>query len=301
MAYDVPSRVREGAATSITDLDRYRETYARAADDPNGFWLNVTKERIRWRTEPTTGLTGSFHEIKDGPLSWFSDGTLNVTESCLDRHLEARGDHVAILWEGDQPGEQRTLTYAELHREVCKTTNALRELGLKRGERAIIYMGMVPEAAIAMLACARIGAIHSVVFGGFSAEALREPRPGLRRGDRDHPGLRASRARARSRSRRPPTRPVQGESESEARARLQAHRRRACPWDRGRAMCGGTKRSESASATFTTRRSFEAEHPLFILYTSGSTGRPKGVVHTCGGYLTYASYTHATVFDRARA
>ncbi|MCA9606935.1 MAG: AMP-binding protein, partial [Myxococcales bacterium] len=155
--YDVPARVREGAATPITDLDRYRDAWARAERDPNGFWLDVTKARIAWRKEPTRGLDGDFDAIMDGPISWFSDGELNVTESCLDRHLETRGDKIAILWEGDEPGDTRTFTYRELHAEVCKAANALRDLGLKSGERAIIYMGMVPEAAIAMLACARIG------------------------------------------------------------------------------------------------------------------------------------------------
>ena len=169
MKYDVPARVRENAATPIRDLDRYRETAAHAVADPDGFWLGVTQERVAWGKAPTVGLRGSYDDIKDGPLSWFADGELNVTVSCLDRHLESRGDKVAILWEGDEPGDVRTLTYRELHAEVCKAANALTALGLKNGERAIIYMGMVPEAAIAMLACARIGAIHSVVFGGFSA------------------------------------------------------------------------------------------------------------------------------------
>ena len=174
MKYDVPARVREGANTPISNLDRYREHYANAVNDPDGFWLSQTRERIAWDEEPTEGLHGSFHEIKDGPLSWFSDGKLNVTVSCIDRHLEARGDKIAILWEGDEPGDTREITYRELHEEVCKAANALANLGVKKGERVIIYMGMVPEAAIAMLACARIGAIHSVVFGGFSAEALRD-------------------------------------------------------------------------------------------------------------------------------
>ncbi len=187
MAYEVPARVRENAATPITDLDRYREHWARAERDPDSFWLDVTKERIAWRKEPTVGLEGSFHEIAEGPLSWFGDGELNVTESCLDRHLETRGDKVAILWEGDEPGDVKKITYRELHAEVCKAANALKELGLEKGERAIIYMGMVPEAAVAMLACARIGAIHSVVFGGF------RPDPRLRGGGGDHPGLGAPR------------------------------------------------------------------------------------------------------------
>ncbi len=291
--YSVPARVREGAATDLTDLDRYRDAWARAERDPSGFWLDVTRERIAWRTPPTRGLEGDFDAIMEGPISWFSDGELNVTASCVDRHLATRGDKTAILWEGDEPGDTRTLTYRELHAEVCRLANALTELGLKRGERAIIYMGMVPEAAIAMLACARLGAIHSVVFGGFSAEALRDRIRdcgaelvitqdwGLRGGKKIPLKQVADEA-------------VTGEAGVK---RVLVYRRTgdAVGWNEDRDVwwhdvVPGARATHEAHA-------FEAEHPLFILYTSGSTGRPKGVVHTAGGYLTYASYTHATVFD----
>ncbi len=293
MAHEVPARVRENAATPITDLDRYRDHWARAERDPDGFWLDVTRERVAWRKEPTRGLVGGFADLLDGPLSWFSDGELNVTESCLDRHLEARGDKVAILFEGDEPGDVRRLTYRELHAEVCKTANALTSLGLKAGERVIIYMGMVPEAAIAMLACARVGAIHSVVFGGFSAEALRDrirdcgaelviTQDWGKRGGRDIP-LKSVVDQA-----------LEGESGVR---HVLVYRRtdRETSWDGTRDVwwhdAVGAASAEHDAVVV------EAEHPLFILYTSGSTGRPKGVVHTCGGYLTYTSYTHATVFD----
>ncbi|HHH30198.1 MAG TPA: acetate--CoA ligase, partial [Polyangiaceae bacterium] len=293
MAYEVPARVRENAATPITDLDRYRDHYARAERDPDGFWLEVTKARVAWRKEPTLGLSGSFHEIQDGPLAWFSDGTLNVTESCLDRHLESRGDKVAILWEGDEPGDVRRITYRELHEQVCKTANALAELGLKKGERAIIYMGMVPEAAIAMLACARLGAIHSVVFGGFSAEALRDrirdcgaeiviTQDWGKRGGRNIPLKRVT------------DEAVTGEPHVK---KVLVYKRtdEPTPWDDSRDVWW----HDAVGAASSTHEAVvvEAEHPLFILYTSGSTGRPKGIVHTSGGYLTYTSYTHATVFD----
>jgi Acyl-coenzyme A synthetases/AMP-(fatty) acid ligases len=172
--YAVPDRVSADSPNPIASMDAWREAWLAARADPDGFWLAQARQRVTWRTPPTRGLDGSFHDIADGPLSWFGDGRLNLTESCLDRHLATRGDKVAIIWEGDEPGTGRTLTYAQLHAEVCRAANALTALGVKAGERVIIYMGMVPEAAVAMLACARIGAVHSVVFGGFSAEALRD-------------------------------------------------------------------------------------------------------------------------------
>jgi acetyl-CoA synthetase len=293
MAYEVPARVRENAATPITDLDRYREHWARAERDPDSFWLGITKEWIHWRKEPTVGLEGSFHEIADGPLSWFGDGELNVTESCLDRHLESQGDEVAILWEGDEPGDVKKITYRELHAEVCKAANALKELGLEKGERAIIYMGMVPEAAVAMLACARLGAIHSVVFGGFSAEALRDR---IRDCEAEVVitqdwGLRGGK--------KIPLKNVADEAcQGEGRVKKMLVVKRTgddVGWTEGRDVWWHDA-VDSASAEHDAEI-VGAEHPLFVLYTSGSTGRPKGVVHTCGGYLTYTAYTHATVFD----
>src|SRR5687767_2403280 len=142
----------------ITSLDEYRDEYERARRDPDAFWLGVTRERIAWQRPPTRGLRGDFSTIAESPLRWFADGALNASASCLDRHLAARGDQAAIVWEGDEPTEVRRLTYRELHREVCRAANALTRLGVERGDRVVIYMGMVPEAAIAMLACARLGA-----------------------------------------------------------------------------------------------------------------------------------------------
>ena len=172
--YPVPARVTDGSPNGLTTLDAYRRVHRHSTDDPDGFWLDVATERLAWETEPTQGLDGSYHSITDGPLTWFADGTLNVTVSCVDRHAAATPDRIAILWEGDEPGDVRRISYRQLSDAVNQTANALRALGLQKGERAILYMGMVPEAAIAMLACARIGAVHSVVFGGFSAEALRD-------------------------------------------------------------------------------------------------------------------------------
>ncbi|MFT4703860.1 MAG: acetyl-CoA synthetase [Bradymonadia bacterium] len=291
--WPVPARVTEGASTPVSSLDRYRETWLQAAADPDGFWLEETKNSIAWRTEPTRGLDGGYRSVVDGSFSWFSDGTLNITESCIDRHAEAQPDRVAILWEGDEPGDVRHITYAELRDEVGRTANALRTMGVQKGERVIIYMGMVPEAAVAMLACARLGAVHSVVFGGFSAEALRDrvrdcnaevvitQDEGLR-GGRKIP-LKATVDEA-----------LEGEHGVRHVLVLQ---RTSAPvsmtpprdvwWHDAIA-----KESPECEAVVCA-----AEDPLFVLYTSGSTGQPKGLVHTCGGYITYTAYTHRTVFD----
>lgn len=292
MKYEVPQRVREGAATEIVDLASYREVYAQSVNDPNAFWLAQARQRVRWQTPPTQGLEGSFQEIKDGPLSWFGDGRLNVTHSCLDQHLEARADKLAIVWEGDEPQDVRTLTYRELHEQVCKASNALRELGLKRGERAIIYMGMVPEAAIAMLACARLGAIHSVVFGGFSAEALRDR---VRDCDAEviitqDEGMRGGRTV-------PLKATVDEACEGTSVKKVLVYRRTGAQveWKTPRDVWW--HEAVERASSLHEAEIVGAEHPLFVLYTSGSTGRPKGVVHTCGGYLTYTAYTHATAFD----
>lgn len=291
MLYKVPDRVRENASTDISNIDRYREIYATAVDDPDGFWLARSRERILWRKEPKIGLLGDFHSVGDHQLSWFGDGRLNITESCLDRHLETQPDKTAILWEGDEPGDQRRLSYAELHREVCKAANALLELGVHKGDRVIIYMGMVPETAIAMLACARIGAIHSVVFGGFSAEALRDRIRdcGAELIITQDEGLRGGK-------KIPLKATVNKACEGSGNVRkVLVYRRTGADiaWHSGRDIWW----HDALKNDVHEAEEVDAEHPLFILYTSGSTGRPKGLVHSCGGYITYASYTHGTVFD----
>ncbi|PKN58624.1 MAG: acetate--CoA ligase [Deltaproteobacteria bacterium HGW-Deltaproteobacteria-14] len=291
--YPVPPRVSTRSDSSIRDMAQYREAYARSINDPEGFWLDVTKRRLRWMKEPTRGLDGSYHTIDEGPFSWFADGVLNVTESCLDRHVETRPSKTAIIWEGDEPGDVRKLSYRELYRQVCKTANALKAMGLKKGERVIIYMGMVPEATIAMLACARLGAIHSVVFGGFSAEAVRDrvrdcgaelviTQDEGRRGGKAIP-LKAAVDKA-----------LEGEQHIK---HVLVYRRTGeeIGWVEGRDVWWHDAVGEAEEVCPATPTS--AEDPLFILYTSGSTGRPKGVVHTCGGYLTYTAYTHEIVFD----
>ncbi|MCA9541176.1 MAG: AMP-binding protein, partial [Myxococcales bacterium] len=291
--YPVPARVREGTTQPIDSMDAWRRETERCANDPDGFWLAQTKALVRWREAPTVGLDGDFHSVKDGPLAWFADGTLNVTETCLDQHLAERGEKTAIIWEGDEPTDVRRLTYAELHAAVGRAANALKYLGVQKGDRVIIYMGMVPEAAIAMLACARLGAIHSVVFGGFSAEALRDrvrdcgaevviTQDEGRRGGRPIP-LKATTDAA-----------LEGEHGVR---KVLVYRRTgaAVGWTEGRDVWWHEVVDKARPAC--PAEEVEAEHPLFILYTSGSTGRPKGLLHTCGGYLTYAAFTHRTVFD----
>ena len=290
--YPVPDRVSEGSPSAISTLDAWRATWLAARDDPSGFWVEETRRRVAWDVPPALGLTGNFHDIADERIAWFGDGRLNVTASCLDRHLEDRGDKVAILWEGDEPGDVRRLTYRQLHAEVCRTAAALRELGVQKGERVILYMGMVPEAAIAMLACARLGAVHSVVFGGFSAEALRDrvrdcaPEVVITQDE----GVRGGR-----------TIPLKQTCDEalvgESVKKVLVFRRtgRDVGWVEGRDVWWHDivpTQSDELEAV-----SCGAEDPLFILYTSGSTGRPKGLVHSCGGYITWASYTHEIVFD----
>ena len=291
---DVDDRVREGSTSQIQTMPAYREHWARAEADPSGYWLAQTKQRVHWRTPPSEGVHGDFWSVRDEPITWFADGVLNVTESCLDRQLERRADKVAILWEGDEPSNTRTLTYRELHAEVCKCANALAELGLKKGERAIIYMGMVPEAAIAMLACARLGAVHSVVFGGFSAEALRDrvrdcgaslviTQDVGKRGTKNIP-LKQT-VDAALEGERGVEKVLVYQRDASVEVAMQAERDL---WWHEVVSPASAEHEAIACA---------AEDPLFVLYTSGSTGRPKGLVHTCGGYLTWTAYTHATTFD----
>ena len=291
--YPVVDRVRQGSQSPIRDMNQYREAAAKAVHDPDAFWLDVTRKTVAWFKEPTEGLRGSYHGIADGPLSWFADGRLNVTVSCLDRHAASQPDKTAIIWESDEPGRSDKLTYGELHQEVAKAANALASLGLKKGERVIIYMGMVPQAAIAMLACARLGAIHSVVFGGFSAEAIRDRVRdcGAELVITQDEGMRGGKTIALKSV-------VDAALDGERSVKhVLVYRRTGgeVQWQSGRDVWWHDVVDTASSDCPAVPCA--AEDPLFILYTSGSTGKPKGVVHTCGGYITYASYTHRVVFD----
>jgi acetyl-CoA synthetase len=288
-----------GPQSLIPSFEHYQKAWDQAKLDANAFWLEQTKSLITWDAEPTRGLTGDFNSIQEAPLTWFDDGKLNVCANCVDRHLETRGDQAAIIWEADEPGQGEVWTYRRLHAEVCRAANALSALGVDAGDRVIIYMGMVPQAAVAMLACARIGAIHSVVFGGFSADALRDRVEdcGAKLVITQDEGRRGGRAVALKK--------VVDEalSHGDHSPQVLVYRRvytreelsAQVGWVEGRDVDW-----ESATAQVSDQhevQSFDAEHPLFILYTSGSTGRPKGLKHTSGGYLTYTSFTHRAVFD----
>ncbi|MFO1254610.1 MAG: acetate--CoA ligase [Sphingomonadaceae bacterium] len=281
----------EWAARALINADRYADKSRRALEEPEAFWREETA-RLDW-IKPWTRLNRCSFDEADFGIEWFSDGTLNVSANCLDRHLEARGDEVAIIWEGDDAAQQRKLTYRELHGEVCRMANALKRLGARRGDRITIYMPMIPEAAMAMLACTRIGAIHSIVFGGFSPEALAGriqdcdsnlviTADGGMRGGKLVP-LKANVDEALA------------HCPSVVSVLVVRHVGNQVAMDHGRDHWWHEER-EHVSADCPPEE-MGAEDPLFILYTSGSTGKPKGVLHTTGGYLTWAAMTHQYVFD----
>jgi len=277
--------------TALIDNEKYLQEYERSINDPENFWAKHG-QRIDW-IKPYTRIKDVSYSEKDLHIKWFYDGTLNVSSNCLDRHLEKRGDQTAIIWEGDDPKEDKRITFKELHSEVCKFANALKELGVKKGDRVTIYMPMIPEAAVAMLACARVGAIHSVVFGGFSPDALAG-----RIQDCDSSLIITADEGIRG------GKPIPLKANTDAALN-------SCPmcktvvvvkrtggkidWVEGRDYWYHD--ITSAQSEECQPEEMNAEDPLFILYTSGSTGKPKGVMHTSGGYIVYASMTHEYVFD----
>ncbi|WP_233355662.1 acetate--CoA ligase [Henriciella litoralis] len=272
--------------------EKYREMYKASIEDPESFWAEHGK-RIKWM-KPFTKVKDTSWDKDDVHVRWFADGTLNVTESCLDRQLETRADKAAIIWEGDEPEDSYTLTYRQLYHSVCRFANVLKEMGVKKGDRVTIYMPMIAEAAMAMLACARVGAVHSVVFGGFSPEALSG-----RILDCESEFVITADEGVRGGRKVP----------------LKQNCDRACELAKGMVKkvlvverTGvGVDMKEGRDlwlhevgadvADTCPAEPMNAEDPLFILYTSGSTGKPKGVLHTCGGYLVWASMTHEYVFD----
>ena len=278
-------------ANALIDNSGYQAMYDASIADPDAFWAEHGK-RIDW-IKPYSQVSDVSYDKADLHISWFGDGTLNAAANCLDRHLASHGDQTAIIWEGDDPAVSRHISYAELHEEVCKFANVLKAEGAKKGDRITIYMPMIPEATVAMLACARIGAVHSVVFGGFSPDALAG-----RIQDCDSnmvitadEGLRGGR-------------PVPLKANTDAALE-------SCPdcnkvvvvrrtggnigWVDGRDVWYHEAMADASAEC--PPEEMNAEDPMFILYTSGSTGKPKGVLHTTGGYMVYASMTHQYVFD----
>ena len=281
----------EWAQRAYVDAAGYAEKYRRSLEEPEAFWREETA-RLDW-IKPWTQVSRTSFDEADFGIEWFADGTLNVSANCLDRHLAERGDTVAIIWEGDDPSQQRRITYRELHEDVCRFADTLKRLGTRKGDRVTIYLPMIPEAAVAMLACSRIGAIHSVVFGGFSPEALAG-----RIQDCDSRLVVTADAGMRGGKQVPLKANVDAALAHcpgvEAVLTVR-HVGNSVAWSEGRDHWWHEAR-ETASPDCPPEE-MSAEDPLFILYTSGSTGKPKGVLHTTGGYLTWAAMTHHYVFD----
>ncbi|RMF00663.1 MAG: acetate--CoA ligase [Bacteroidetes bacterium] len=276
--------------TEISSFEEYQKVYARSVADPEGFWAEQA-ETFTWHKKWDKVLEWNFREPK---VKWFVGGKLNITENCLDRHLAERGDQVAIKFEANDPDTPvRDITYRELHAQVCKTANALRELGVGKGDRVCFYMPMVPELAIGVLACARIGAIHSVVFAGFSAQALAD-----RINDAACKMVICSDYNNRG-AKHIPVKKIVDEAMTIGCPSVETilvHRNTGdeVSWSE---QCVWWHEVVDKQATECPAEVMDSEDMLFILYTSGSTGKPKGVVHTCGGYMVYTCYTFRNVFQ----
>jgi acetyl-CoA synthetase len=292
--YPVPEKIKKTAY--ISGRKAYDDLWKKSVEKPEEFWAEIAGQQVEWFKKWDKVMDYNF-DIKKGPIfvKFFEGGKLNVSYNCLDKNLKTRGNKVAIQWEGNEPGEAKAFTYKMLHEEVCKFANVLKANGIKKGDRVVLYMPMVPELAIAMLACTRIGAIHGIVFGGFSADALRDRIvnsgakllvvcDGTFRGSKAVP-QKATADEALAQSPSIKTVIVVKRVGDKIKCELTAGRDKW--WHEEMAKVDAKCEPEW----------MDAEDPLFILYTSGSTGQPKGVMHTTGGYLVYASYTQKIVFD----
>jgi acetyl-CoA synthetase len=286
--YNVPA---EWAARAWVDNAKYQAMYKRSVEDPNGFWGEAGK-RIDW-IKPYTKVKNTSYAHENVAIKWYEDGTLNACANCVDRHLAKRGDKVAIIWEGDDPTHDEKITYRQLHERVCKFANVLKANGVKKGDRVTIYLPMIPEATYAILACARIGAVHSVVFGGFSPDSLAG-----RIVDADSKFIITADEGVRG-GRPIPLKKNTDEALTKCKGgeKVLVVRRTGgnIPWHKDRDIWLHEELVKVDANCAAVEMS--AEDPLFILYTSGSTGKPKGVLHTTGGYLVYVSMTHQYVFD----
>jgi len=285
--YPVPAEV---AAQAWINKDQYQAMYQRSIDDPEGFWAEQANQFITWFKPWDKVLDWDFTK---GHIRWFDGAKVNVSYNCLDRHLETRADQVAIIWEGDSPNEDKKITYRELHEEVCRLANVLKAQGVKKGDRVCLYLPMIPEAAVSMLACARIGAVHSIVFGGFSPDSLKD-----RIADAEAKVVITSDEGLRGGRKVPMKANADKALQSTPSVEKMIVVKRTggnVAWQEGRDIW--YHEALAAVSADCPAEEVDAEDPLFILYTSGSTGKPKGVLHTTGGYILYAAITHKYIFD----